>query len=350
MKTVLAVLVGMLTVTLPICTHVRAAEPIPAVVKLDAALDGIVAPDARFEILKSDYFGISEGPVWIQRGRTGYLLFSDIGANAIYKWTPNGTLSVFLKNSGYTGEPGRANSGGHIYFNGRLNVGTFGSNGIVADLQGRLIFCAHGDRAIVRIESDGKRTVLADRYEGKGFNKPNDLVLKSNGAIYFTDPPSVSSAVTGVLAPTVFLLKNATVKMLVNDLPTPNGLAFSPDEKYLYVNDTKQKLIMRYNVQPDDTIANGRVFMDMKNDKAPGVPDGMKVDAEGNVYCIGPGGIWIMSPQGKHLGTILLPDIGTNLNFGDTDGKTLYVTYRRSLGRIRVKIKGALWKTAQPPR
>jgi gluconolactonase len=317
-----------------------------AVVRLDPALDEIVSADARLEMLKSDYFGLSEGPVWIQKGRTGYLLFSDIGANAIYKWTPEGTLSVFLDKSGYSGDLATAGLQGFVANNGRLNIMNFGSNGIVSDPQGRLILCAQGDRAIVRVEDNGSRTVLASRYNDKRLNRPNDLVLKSDGAIYFTDPRPANSTVIELPTSGVFLLKNNNVVMLLNDFIVPNGIAFSPDEKYLYVNDSQRRLILRYDVQADDGLANGRVFADMNADKAPGNPDGMKVDAKGNLYSTGPGGIWIISPDGKHLGTILLPETGTNMNFGDADGKTLYITDRRSLARIRLKIAGALWRPA----
>ena len=241
--------------------HTHAADLEHAVIRIDPALDQIVAADARFETLKADYFGISEGPVWIQQGRTGYLLFSDIGANVIYKWTPDGALSVFLDKSGYTGELAAIGFQGFMANNGRLNIGNFGSNGIILDPQGRLILCAQGDRAIVRIEKDGKRTVIADRYEGKRLSRPNDLVLKSDGAIYFTDPRPANNPTIELPTSGVFLVKNGVVKLLLDDYRTPNGLAFSPDEKYLYVNDTQRSLIMRYDVQPDDTIANGRVFI-----------------------------------------------------------------------------------------
>ncbi len=324
--------------------------PDHAVARLDPALDRVIAADAKLQVLKSDYFGISEGPVWVQQGKTGYLLFSDIGANVIYKWTPEGSMSVYLEKSGYTGDLAAIGLQGFVASNGRLNISNFGSNGIVMDPQGRLILCAQGDRAIVRIEKDGSRTVLADRFEGKRLNRPNDLVLKSDGAIYFTDPRAGNNPNMELPTPAVFLIKNGAVKMLLNDYRTPNGLAFSPDEKILYVNDTQRKLIMRYDVQPDDTLANGRVFIDMSGDKTPGNPDGMKVDALGNLYSTGPGGVWIMSPEGKHIGTILLPETGTNLNFGDADGKTLYITDRRSLVKIRLKVAGALWKAAPQPR
>ena len=345
MKTFSISLVAVLAVALT-TVPTPAAETAHPVIRIDPALDQIVAAGARLEMLKADYFGLTEGPVWIQQGRTGYLLFSDIGANVIYKLAPGGALSVFLDKSGYTGELAAAGFQGFMANNGRLNIGNFGSNGIVVDPQGRLIFCAQGDRAIVRIEKDGKRTVLADRYQGKRLNRPNDLVLKSDGAIYFTDPRPANNPSMELPAPAVFLIKNGVVQLLLDDYRTPNGLAFSPDEKYLYVNDTQRRLILRYDVQPGDTIANGRVFIDMNNDQAPGNPDGMKVDARGNVYCTGPGGVWIISPEGKHLGTILLPENATNMNFGDADGKTLYITDRRSLARIRLKVAGALWKPA----
>jgi gluconolactonase len=341
----LSTLVAAIVATVAI--EAGAAGSGPSVARLDASLDQVISADARLQILKSDYFGISEGPVWVRQGRTGYLLFSDIGANVIYKWTPEGAMSVFLDKSGYTGDMATIGLQGFVASNGRLNISNFGSNGIVLDPQGRLILCAQGDRAIVRIEKDGSRTVMADRFEGKRLSRPNDLVLKSDGAIYFTDPRQANNPTMELPAAGVFLIKDGAVKMLLSDYRTPNGLAFSPDEKVLYVNDTQRRLIMRYDVQPDDTLANGRVFVDMTSDKTPGNPDGMKVDALGNLYSTGPGGVWIMSPEGKHIGTIRLPETGTNMNFGDPDGKTLYITDRRSLAKIRLKVVGALWKSTQ---
>ena len=310
------------------------------VVRLDPSLDEIISADAKVEKLAGD-FGFVEGPVWVRQG--GYLLFSDIPANAINKWMPDGKVSVFLKPSGFTGsDPSDVGSQNN---NGQAVVTLIGSNGVTLDRQGRVVFCAHGDRDVVRIEKDRKRTILADRFEGKRLNSPNDLVFKSDGALYFTDPtaglrkrdedPKKELPFNGV-----YLLKDGKLQLLEKTFVTPNGIAFAPGEKYLYVNDTARKLIMRYEVQADDTVANGKVFIDMSADKAAGVPDGMKVDQKGNVYCTGPGGFWIMSPEGKHLGTVKTPELPANLAWGDRDGKTLYLTARTGLYRIRMKIAG----------
>jgi gluconolactonase len=232
-------------------------------------------------------------------------------------------MSVFMKDSGYTGDLGKVSREGFIARSGPLYVMSFGSNGITLDQQGRLVFCAQGDRAIVRIEKDGKRTVIADRFEGKRLNRPNDLVVKSDGAVYFTDPRIDNTPTMELPYSAVFMVKDGKIQLLANDF-RPNGIAFSPDEKILYVNGGK--MIRSYDVHPDGTVGNGRVFIDMASDTAPGGTDGMKVDRQGNVYCTGPGGIWIMSPAGKHIGTILMPEPASNLAFGDTDYKTLYIT------------------------
>lgn len=324
-------------------TKVR-AQGTSDLIRLDPALDDIVPAGAHVEKLAQ--FEFTEGPVWVRKG--GYLLFSDIPGNAIYKWSPGGDVSVFLKPSGYTGaDPTTA---GKATYNGRAWVRLIGPVGITLDPQGRVVFCAGGDREVVRIEKDGRRTVLASRYEGKRLNSPNDLVYKSDGSLYFTDPATSltgenNSPLKELSFDGVYLLKHGTLRLATKDLPHPNGLAFSPDERYLYINDTSKKIIMRYDVEPDDTIANGQVFIDMSSDKASGAPDGMKVDRNGNVYCTGPGGLWIMSPEGKHLGTIksapVVIDKLTNLAFGDADGKTLYLTARTGeLCRIRLKVEG----------
>lgn len=318
-----------------------------SVVKLDPSLDGIISASAKLEPLKTDYFGFVEGPLWVPQG-AGYLLFSDIAANKIYKWTPDGNLSVFMEKAGFSGT--NANDVGAQMNNGRLEVILVGSNALTLDNEGRLIICAEGDRTMVRIEKDGTRTTFADRYEGKRLNGPNDVVVKSDGAIYFSDQNSGlrnrdNSPAKELPYHGVFMFKDNTLQLLSKD-PSgadPNGLAFSPDEKYLYVNGGApggKKYVMRFDVKPDDTLTNEMLWADMNEDKAPGGPDGMKVDKKGNVYESGPGGIWIISPEGKHLGTILTPEVVANLAFGDADGKTLYVVARRGLYKIRVNTEG----------
>ncbi len=330
-------------------TGVNAQQPpTSGVTRLDPALDDIIALDAKPELVKGEYFGFLEGPVWVQARGGGYLLFSDVAANNIYKWIPDGKLSVFLENSGYTGTEPLA-AGGQS-FNGRLHIVVFGSNGVTLDPQGRVVFTTHGNRTIERLEKDGTRTLLADRYDGKRLNSPNDLVVKSDGAIYFTDPPG---GLRGDKDPRkelpysgVFMVKGGRVQVLVDDRAgRPNGLAFTPDEKFLYVNGLRK--IMKYEVQPDGTIANGQLFADMTADPLPGNTDGMKVDQRGNVYCTGAGGVWIMSPSGKHLGTIRLPETPSNLAFGDADGRTVYFTARQGLYRVRVKVPGV--RPGAPP-
>ena len=309
------------------------------VVKLDPALDRIVAADAKLEKLFAGH-GTFEGPTWIQAGPTGYLIFSEIQGGVMHKFEADGKTSIFLDHI-FTGpDPSLAPA----------NLGSsaermLGSNGTTLDRQGRIVFCSVGNRSVERLEKDGKRTVLADRFEGKKFNTPNDLVVKSDGSIYFTDTrvdlqrpdddPQKGEPFAGV-----YLIKDGKVSLLAKDLTTPNGLAFTPDEKHLYVIEGMKKLIDRYDVQPDDTIANRALFVDMNSDQAPGGPDGMKVDKLGNVYSTGPGGVWIMSAEGKHLGTILAPERLTNLTFGGRDAKTLYITSFMALYRIQLKTAG----------
>jgi gluconolactonase len=312
------------------------------IIRLNPAVDEIVPADAKVEKLAGD-FGFLEGPVWVRKG--GYLLFSDIPANVIRKWNPNdGTVSVYLPYSGFTGTDDSI--AGMQVNNGRAMVNLLGSNAVTLDPQGRVVFCAHGDRQIVRMEEDGKRTVLASRFEGKRINSPNDLVYKSDGSLYFTDPPSghrnqsPDDPTRELPFNGIYLLKDGRLQLLDKGFTRPNGLAFAPGEKFFYVNDTARKIIVRYEVQPDDTITNGQVFIDMNSDKAPGAPDGMKVDEKGNVYCTGPGGVWIMSPEGKHLGTILMAEGPANLAFGGADGRTLFLAAKTSLYRIQLKIPG----------
>lgn len=325
-------------------------QPPPArpfkIVKLDPALDELISPDARLETL-AEGFGLTEGPVWVQHGNDGYLLFSDNAANKIYKWSPHAPLSVFLNKSGYTGND-VMNVGAQTVSAGGVAILLIGSNGLTLDPQGRLVITAMTDRSIVRLENDGTRTVLADRYEGKRFNGPNDIASKSDGAIYFTDTvwgmrgagnsPDRELPYSGF-----FLLKDGKVTLLgaEKDSETPNGIALSPDEKHLYVTAGFLKTI-RYDVLPDDTVANPVKFIDAGN-------DGIKVDVKGNVYSVTRNEIWITSAAGKRLGVLQLPEIdteprprivATNLAFGDRDSKMLYITACTHLFRIPMKIAG----------
>jgi|SRR5581483_4003889 len=326
------------------------------IIRLDPALDQIVAPTAKLDTL-GEHFGLTEGPVWIKQGNNGFLLFSDCAANVIYRWTPSapfsarGSLSVFLENSGFTGKD-NLNVGQQTISGGRVAILLIGSNGLALDPQGRLLITAMADRNIVRLEKDGTRTVLADRYEGRRFSGPNDIAAKSDGAVYFTD--TVNGLRGGAAGPLrelpfngFYLIKDGKVTLLGGDKDhpgeAPNGITLSPNEKHLYVTAGFRKTL-RYDVLPDDTVANPTVFLDAGN-------DGIKCDRAGNVYSVVPGNeIWITSPEGKHLGTLQLPLIATeprprivatNAAFGDPDGKSLYITACTHLFRIRLKIPGA---------
>jgi len=302
------------------------------IARVEAGLDAIVPAGAKMEKL-AEGFLFTEGPVWVRDG--GYLLFSDPNANRIYRWTPDGQVSVFRTKSGYTG----------------FDVGEYGqpgSNGLTLDRDGRLTINEHGNRRVTRLEKNGVVTVLADRYEGKRLNSPNDLVYRSDGALYFTDPPFglpkfFDDPRRELPFSGVFCLKDGQLKVVSTDLAGPNGLAFSPDEKYLYVGnwDPMKKIVMRYDVNVDGTLASGKVFFDMTSAPGEDALDGIKVDQAGNLYVSGPGGVWILSPAAKHLGTIKGPEHPHNMAWGDEDGKTLYLTAQTGLYRIRLNIAGA---------
>jgi gluconolactonase len=322
------------------------------IVKLDPALDAIIDAGTKPELL-GDRFGLTEGPVWVQDRTNGYLLVSDMLDNVIYKWQAGAGISVFMENAGYTGKD-FANVGQQTR-RGRSAVLLIGPNGLTLDRQGRLIICAMPDRNVVRIEKDGTRTVLADRFEGKRFNGPNDVIIKSDGALYFTDSPSgLRGAMASPLRELPFngfyLVKDGQVTLLdpsLRDPSTmgfPNGIALSSDERHLYV--TIGRKIMRYEVKPDDTVGNPTEFADVTGN------DGMKVDTRGNLYSTSgalPGEIRITSPEGKRLGLLQMPQRGgeprqqvcaTNLAFGDADSKSLFVTACMDVYRIRLKATG----------
>jgi gluconolactonase len=313
--------------------------------RLDPGIDMIVPPNATMERVATGFTWV-EGPIWIP---AGYLLFAEITSNSIRKLTPDGKVSIFLQPSGYKGT---APYGGKEP----------GSNGMTLDRSVRLTVAGHARRDVWRLETlnpKGQVTVLADSFEGKKLNSPNDLVYKSDGSLYFTDPPYglptqgdsdpiKELQVSGVYRiPKAFDQKPGTapqrdqLQLLVKDLPRPNGIAFSPDERYLYVaNSGSRKVWMRYRVKEDGTLTDAKVFYDASSDTRPGGPDGMKVDREGNVYSTGPGGVWIFSPEGKPLGVILTPERAANVNWGGADRKTLYITASSSIYRVTLKVPG----------
>jgi len=320
-----------------------------SVLRLDPALDALVSPDAKVELIKGG-FGFTEGPVWVQKGKTGYLLFTDIPGNVIYKLTPDGAASVYLFNAGYNGPDiwrwGGIQNNGFERTDPRFEeFAMIGADGLTLDRQGRVIIAAFAGRSLVRLEPNGKRTVLADSYEGKRFNGPNDVVVKRDGGIYFTDTYGGlrlrdKDPRKGLDYNAVFLWKNGKLTLLIKDMPATNGLAFSPDEKYLYVNGSRDNYVRRYDVLADGTLANGKLFIDLSKESGRGITDGLRVDTKGNLYETGPGGVWIISPDGKHLGTIRAPEQSTNIGFGDADKRTLYIAARTGIYKIRVLTPG----------
>ncbi|MGH9433684.1 MAG: SMP-30/gluconolactonase/LRE family protein [Terriglobia bacterium] len=316
-----------------------------SVERLDPAIDRIVPAKAKVERVATG-FKWTEGPIWIH---AGYLLFAEIPSNSIRKWVPGRGVTIFMQPSGYLG---KAPYGGP----------ESGSNGMTLDPQGRLTVAGHAQRDVWRLESvspHAVRTILADKYQGKQLNSPNDLVYGPHGALYFTDPPyglptqSDHDPLKQLRVNGVYRILDAVshkpgappdeskLQLLISDLTRPNGIAFSPDMSYLYVNNSEpKKLWMRYRVNPDGTLSGGMVFYDATSDKAEGAPDGMKVDQKGNIYSAGPGGVWIFSPQGKHLGTIHPGERVGNLNWGGADGRTLYIAASSSVYRIRLSVPG----------
>lgn len=300
--------------------------------RLDPRFDRLVPKGASFEIV-AEGFQWLEGPVWHPQG---YLLFSDIPANEIHRWDPNEGVRSFLKPSGYTGR---------APFQGREP----GSNGLVIDAEGRLVACQHGDRRIVRVTPDQRFEVLADRYEGKRLNSPNDAVYRSNGDLYFTDPPfglpgtfddpAKELPFSGVFRVT----PEGTITLLTSALKAPNGIAFSPDEKTLYVTDVDpdRPAWMAFDLLPDGTLDNGRVFFDARRWRARrGGPDGLKVDVYGHLFAAGPEGVYVFAPDSTHLGTLFTGVPTSNVNWGE-DGSVLYVTANNRLLRIQLTTRGA---------
>ncbi|HUS05148.1 MAG TPA: SMP-30/gluconolactonase/LRE family protein [Bryobacteraceae bacterium] len=307
------------------------------IIREDPRLDKLIAKDAKIEVLASG-FEWAEGPIWIKDG--AYLLFSDIPKNSVMKWKQGSAVSVFMKPSGFTG------------------VGDYGrepgSNGLTLDAKGRLIFCEHGDRRISRLELNGGKQTLADNYQGKRLNSPNDVVMKSNGDLYFTDPPyglpknwddpRRELDFCGVYR---WSAADGKLTLLNKEMTRPNGLAFSPDEKTLYVanSDPKKAIWLAYPVKADGTLGAAKAFGDDTTalaDKLPGLPDGMKVDRSGNVFATGPGGVYVFAPDGKRLGRIDTGDKTANCAWGD-DGSVLYIMVNHQICRLKTMTRGNRW-------
>jgi gluconolactonase len=314
--------IWMRTATLDFYAAERAPVAWPAHLQVEGDLSGILPADSILERIAGG-FEFTEGPVWASDGA---LLFSSPNTNAIYRWK-DGAVTVFRSKSGYTG----------------TDIGRYhqpGSNGLTFSPGGLLTICQHGNRRVIRVNPHGDITVLADGYEGKRLNSPNDLVYRSDGTLYFTDPPfGLADPVEGELGFSgVFRVRDGEVSLLTSELSGPNGLAFSPDERWLYVGnwDFERIVVMRY----DPETGEGSVFFDMTSPDAEDAIDGIKVDRAGNLYVCGPGGIWVLSPDGRHLGTLRLPETAHNLSWGDANGRTLYVTALTSVYRLRLEIPG----------
>ncbi len=332
-------------VVLLVLTACTASLRSQTVQRLDPGLDQLVPPDATLERVATGFDKWTEGPVWT---REGSLLFAEIPANNIVLWKPGQKAEVFIHPSGYAGstpykgpEPG--------------------SNGMTLDSTGRVTVAGHARRNVWRLESldpHAQITVLADSYQGKKLNSPNDLVYKSDGSLYFTDPPyglesqSDDDPKKELQVNGVYRIPGARqqrpgstparekLQLVIKDLAKPNGIAFSPDEKVLYIAESGKKVWMRYPVRADGSVGTGNLFLDASTEKGDGGPDGIRVDEKGNVYGSGPGGVWIISPEGKHLGTIQVPERVSNVAWGDSDGKTLYITASTSVYRIRLNASG----------
>jgi gluconolactonase len=299
--------------------------------RLDPEIDRIVPREAVLEKV-ADGFEFIEGPVWHP---DGYLLFSDPNRNTIYRYSPGEGVAPYRVKSGYTGP----------------DIARYhqpGSNGLALDPQGRLTIDEHGNRRVTRLEPNGVLTVLADRYDMRRLNSPNDLVYRSDGTLYFTDPPFGLPQVFDDPAKElpwsgVFVVRDGHITLGSQDLTGPNGLAFSPDERYLYVDnwDTQRKVVMRYEVAADGSLGAGRVFFDMTSAPGEEALDGLKVDMAGHLFVSGPGGVWILSADGRHLGTLKTPELPANFAWGDDDGRTLYMTARTGLYRLQLLVPGA---------
>ena len=342
MKPSLAVLssliaAGMLSAAPAPITSTKAPYPKDtksSIERLDPALDALIAADAVIENLGTG-FNWSEGPIWVPA--QGALLFSDVPENRVYRWKDGEGITIFLEPSGFTGTE----------YNGRER----GSNGLTLDAAGRLMLCQHGDRRVARLAADGKSfETIADKTDGKRFSSPNDLCYDRAGNLFFTDPPY--GLPSDVKQETEFngvyrLGADGKLSVIAKEMDRPNGIALSVDERTVYVANSHgpKPIIMAYALNADGSVASGRVFFDatdlIARTKRRGAFDGLKVDTQGNLWATGPGGLLILSPEGKHLGSILTGRATANCAFGDADHMTLYLTADEALLRVRTKVKGA---------
>jgi gluconolactonase len=311
------------------CATPKTYPTLGTVERLDPRFDQLVPKDAAIEQL-AEGFEWSEGPVYIRKTKS--VLFSDIPNNAVMQWNEKDGVTTYLKPAGYTGDDPRG--------------GESGSNGLLLDPEGHLILCQHGDRRVARLKADHTFETVADRYDGKRFNSPNDAVYKSNGDLYFTDPPYGLEKQTDDPAKEldfqgVYRLgKDGALTLLTKEMTRPNGIGFSPDEKTLYVanSDPKHAVWMAYDVQEDGTIGNGRVFFDATSwvGKMKGLPDGMTIDRRGHVFATGPGGVNVFAPDGTHLGRFNTGEATANCTF-DHNESTLYITADMYFCRVKMK-------------
>jgi gluconolactonase len=316
--------------TLDLYAPPRADATEEAELEVDGDLTGVLPGHARLERIAGG-FEFTEGPVWT---RDGALLFSSPNTNAIYRWSPTGEVTVFRPKSGYTG----------------ADIGRYhqpGSNGLTFDPDGLLTICQHGNRRVIRVNPHGDISVMADSYDGRRLNSPNDLVYRSDGTLYFTDPPFGLPGVFGdpdkeLPFSGVFRVRDGVVTLEDDSLAGPNGIAFSPDESWLYVGnwDPAAKVVVRYPVAADGSLGDCSVLFDMTDADGEDAIDGIKVAEDGTLFVCGPGGIWVLSPAGEHIGTIRLPEAPHNLAWGDEDGKALYITALTSVYRLRVDSTG----------
>lgn len=324
----------------PLSAQGTALKTIGKIESYDKSFDKLIAPGTKIEVL-ADGFQWTEGPVWVKEGDSGFLLFSDIPRNSVFRWKKGQGIDLYLKPAGYTGLKSYSKEPG--------------SNGLLVDFLGRLVSCEHGDRRLSVLTKGGGKRTLVDNYHGKRLNSPNDACFKSNGDLYFTDPiyglpkgaddPHRELDFCGVYR----LSQNGKLTLLVKDMTRPNGIAFSPDEKTLYVaqSDPAASIWKSFPVKADGTLGTGKIFyaINAEEKKLPGLPDGMKVDAHGNAWAAGPGGIYVFSPEGKKLGMIFTENRTANCAWGN-DGSTLYITADANLLRVQTKTQGNFvkWK------